>query len=422
MIKNLFFLFLLSAGLLNAQDFWQKLTMPMEGLNIYSLSADNNGAVYAGGYGQGLYKSIDNGASWDSSGLAGYWIREIDINAQGDIFVVGIGATYGSGILRSQDGGDTWEKVFGWEDNWGGINCVHVADDGSIWTGMNYSPQHNGIYRSTDNGASWDSVFSDTENFYTITSKPDGKIFVGSYDKAYRSLDNGETWAYYETTDDNPKQFNDITDMAVNKSGQIFLVTAGYGIYRSDDDGVSWIQVRGAGSEYSAILITSAQEIYAATLGSWVYRSQDNGESWTLLNGGLTNDGDYGKYIKSLCINKEGYVFAGSDGAGVFRSMDVVSDIHAPIANPYEFKLAQNYPNPFNPLTAINFQLASSSNVRLVVYNLLGQEVKTLLSGKLSAGSHQVVFNASKFSSGVYFYKLMSDAGFVQTRKMVILK
>ncbi len=136
----------------------------------------------------------------------------------------------------------------------------------------------------------------------------------------------------------------------------------------------------------------------------------------------MTNDGDYGKYIKSLCINKEGYVFAGSDGAGVFRSMDVVSDIHAPIANPYEFKLAQNYPNPFNPLTAINFQLASSSNVRLVVYNLLGQEVKTLLSGKLSAGSHQVVFNASKFSSGVYFYKLMSDAGFVQTRKMVILK
>jgi len=421
MFKKIFFLFSLLFFTLNAQDFWQQVDMP-EGLNIHSLAADKDGTVFAGGYGQGMYKSVDNGATWDSSGLAGYWIKDMDINSNGDIFIVGLGDTYGSGILRSTDHGDTWTRVFGFDDNWGGFNCVHIADDGSIWTGMNYSPQHNGIYRSSDNGASWDSVFSDTENFYTITTKPGGKIFAGSFDKSYRSLDGGKTWDYYETTDDNPEQFNEIVDMEVNKAGQIFLATAGFGIYISADDGESWTQVRGAGADYSDLLITADQDIYAATRGYWVYRSTDNGENWSLINSGLTNDGEYGKYILSLCVNSDGYIFAGSDGAGVFRSVDMVSDIVEASINPLEFRLEQNYPNPFNPVTTINFQLALAGNVQIAVYNLLGQKVKTLISGKLSAGAHQVTFDASEYSSGVYFYKLTTDNGYVQTRKMVLLK
>ena len=405
----------------HAQNFWQKLDM-VDGLNIHSLAADKDGAVYAGGYAQGLFKTVNNGATWDSSGLAGYWVRDMDINENGDIFVVGIGMTYGSGILRSVDHGATWENVFGFDDNWGGFNCVHIADDGSIWTGLNYSSEHNGIYRSTNNGASWDSVFSDTENFYTITTKPGGKIFAGSYDKAYRSLDGGKTWSFFETPDSSPEQFNEVVDMAVNKAGQVFLATAGYGIYRSDDDGENWIQIKGAGSDYSSILITDNQDIYAATRGSWVYRSSDNGQNWSLLNSGLTDDGEYGKYILSLCVNKDGYIFAGSDGAGVFRSVDAVTDISVSDVKPLEFRLDQNYPNPFNPLTTIRFQLASAGMVHLNVYNVLGQKVKTLINAKMSAGVHNITLNASDLSSGIYFYKLTSDNGLVQIRKMVLIK
>jgi photosystem II stability/assembly factor-like uncharacterized protein len=421
MFKKILLLLFSMMFILNAQDFWQKCNMP-DGLNIYSLAADNDGVVYAGGYGQGMFKSADDGASWDSSGLAGYWVVDIDINDNGDIFVAGIGSTYGSGILRSTDHGDTWARVFGFDDNWGGFNCVHIDDNGVIWTGLNYSPEHNGIYRSSDNGATWDSVYSDTKNFYTITTKPGGKIFVGSYDRVYRSLDNGKNWGYYETTDDNPEQFNEIVDMAVNKAGEIFLATAGYGIYRSADDGESWIEVKGAGPDYSSLLITANQDIYAATRGYWVYRSADNGGNWELLNSGLTNNGEYGKYILSLCVNSNGYIFSGSDGAGIFRSVDMVSEIAEAAIDPLEFRLEQNYPNPFNPVTTINFQLALAGNVQIAVYNLLGQKVKTLISGKLSAGAHQITFNASEYSSGVYFYKLTTDNGYVQTRKMVLLK
>jgi len=92
----------------------------------------------------------------------------------------------------------------------------------------------------------------------------------------------------------------------------------------------------------------------------------------------------------------------------------------APTA-PTSYRLNQNYPNPFNPTTTISFNLEKASNVKLVVYNVLGQKVATLLDSRLNAGEQAVVFDASKLSSGVYFYRL--DAGdFTSVKKMVLMK
>ncbi len=90
-----------------------------------------------------------------------------------------------------------------------------------------------------------------------------------------------------------------------------------------------------------------------------------------------------------------------------------------PVVN--NFYLAQNYPNPFNPSTKINFGLKNSGNVEISVYNILGKKVATLVNGFKSAGNHSVSFNASNLSSGIYFYKIVTN-GFVQTRKMLLLK
>ena len=88
---------------------------------------------------------------------------------------------------------------------------------------------------------------------------------------------------------------------------------------------------------------------------------------------------------------------------------------------PNKFELGQNYPNPFNPTTTINFTLGQASDVKLAVYNVLGQKVATLLDEHMSAGSYPIVFNASKLASGVYFYRL--DAGnFTSIKKMMLLK
>jgi endo-1,4-beta-xylanase len=89
--------------------------------------------------------------------------------------------------------------------------------------------------------------------------------------------------------------------------------------------------------------------------------------------------------------------------------------------NPKSFMLSQNYPNPFNPTTQIDYTIPQSGNISLKVFNLLGQEVKTLFNGFRIAGSYTVKFNGTGLGSGIYFYCLRADK-FVEMKKFVLLK
>jgi len=88
---------------------------------------------------------------------------------------------------------------------------------------------------------------------------------------------------------------------------------------------------------------------------------------------------------------------------------------------PQSFSLYQNYPNPFNPTTTIKFSLPVSSNVKINVYNSLGQLVETLLNKEMGSGYHEINFDASKLTSGVYFYQLQTDKN-ISVKKMLLLK
>jgi hypothetical protein len=88
---------------------------------------------------------------------------------------------------------------------------------------------------------------------------------------------------------------------------------------------------------------------------------------------------------------------------------------------PTEFSLSQNYPNPFNPVTHIRFGLPKASNVKIEIYNLLGQRVAVLLNKRKPAGYHTVEFDGRNFSSGVYLYRIQADE-FQQVKKMLLVK
>ncbi|OGB66071.1 MAG: hypothetical protein A2Y94_12380 [Caldithrix sp. RBG_13_44_9] len=88
---------------------------------------------------------------------------------------------------------------------------------------------------------------------------------------------------------------------------------------------------------------------------------------------------------------------------------------------PKDYRLNQNYPNPFNPTTSFSFYLPVSENVTLKIYDILGREVDTLINKKLTAGEHQLEYDASRLATGIYFYKLSTD-NFSQTRKMLLMK
>ena len=97
------------------------------------------------------------------------------------------------------------------------------------------------------------------------------------------------------------------------------------------------------------------------------------------------------------------------------------TDVESEKALPEQYTLYQSYPNPFNPTATISFELPTSGNVSLKVFNTLGEEVETLINDFKSAGKYSVQFNGSRLASGVYFYRLQAG-DFVQTRKMLLLK
>jgi hypothetical protein len=141
------------------------------------------------------------------------------------------------------------------------------------------------------------------------------------------------------------------------------------------------------------------------------YGTTTQPQSYTYIDENLAT-GSYTYRLKQVDLNGSEYYY---------------DELTAEITyNPSEFALQQNYPNPFNPSTQIDFSLAADSKVTLNVYSLLGEKVATLVNSNLTAGVHQVNFDAANLNSGAYFYRIeatgINGVNFVEVRKMLLTK
>jgi len=105
----------------------------------------------------------------------------------------------------------------------------------------------------------------------------------------------------------------------------------------------------------------------------------------------------------------------------VVRDISTNIQINMQDFHPENFSLSQNFPNPFNPATTIRFVLSKGSKVTLKVYNILGKEIVVLIDGKKTAGIHSVLWDASGFESGIYFYKLETE-NYFEVKKLILLQ
>ena len=203
----------------------------------------------------------------------------------------------------------------------------------------------------------------------------------------------------------------------------IFTGTSGGGVFLSTNNGASWTMVNsGLTNANVRSLTVSGVNIFAGTYGGGVFISTNNGASWTAVNSGLTNTD-----VRSLTVS-DANLFAGTYCGGVWRCpmSELVALDEASAQKPGSFDLLQNFPNPFNPTTTIKFDLPNSSNVTLKIYNLLGQEERTLVSGNKQAGYHTVIWDGKNnqgaaVSSGVYLYRLQTGE-YSKTMKLMMLK
>lgn len=154
-----------------------------------------------------------------------------------------------------------------------------------------------------------------------------------------------------------------------------------------------------------------------------IFTDPQNGD-YTLFEGSVAIDAGIAYYEDAsgnVLINLDSTQYTrNAPDLGAIES-DYVSGINSVDEIPQSYSLAQNYPNPFNPKTTISYSIPSQLYVTLKIYDLLGNEVKTLVNEKRSSGKHIVEFDGTGLASGIYFYRLQAGS-YMETKKLILLK
>ena len=149
-------------------------------------------------------------------------------------------------------------------------------------------------------------------------------------------------------------------------------------------------------------------------------------EFWGSALAKLDSDGD-GKTNGQELGDPNGVWRSGQSNPGVLSAVTnpgnqaSVTSVGNIAGLPTEYKLYNNYPNPFNPSTKIKFNLPEAAFTKLIIYDLIGKEVETLVNSELKSGTHEVTFDARNIASGVYIYTLQTN-NFTSTKKLLITK
>jgi photosystem II stability/assembly factor-like uncharacterized protein len=244
------------------------------------------------------------------------------------------------------------------------------------------------------------------------------QIYIGTSNGRILSTSNGgANWTL-------STGFTYVSDFAVDKTDDkiCYASCGGTGsnkVLKTTNGGLNWTNISGnipLAAVNSIILRNTAPRVLFAGTDLGVYMSSNEGASWSLFNTGMPTVEVYD--LKYRETNK--ILLAATHGRGCFKiDLTGLTGIQSNNITAEKYGLSQNYPNPFNPSTKIKYSIPGSAYVTLKVYDILGNEVETIVSGMQTRGIYDVQWNAGKFASGVYIYKI--NAGSYNESKMMLL-
>jgi hypothetical protein len=277
----------------------------------------------------------------------------------------------------------------------------------------------NGVYLSTNNGTNWTQTSLNGVGVYSIAILGNN-VFAGSYlFGVYHSTNNGTNWAQ--------TSLNNLLVYSLATIGNnIFAGTTSFGgVYLSTNNGTNWTLTSLINKTVGS-LATNGNNIFAGTGTNFeyygVYISTNNGSNWIQKNQGFSAI----PTVRALLITNN-YIFAGTGNPyacyGVWRRSlsEIIGIQNISTETPSSYSLSQNYPNPFNSTSNLKFQIVNTEDVKLIVYDIMGKEVQTLVNERLKPGTYEAAFDASTLNTGVYFYKLITNT-FSETKKMLLIK
>ncbi|MFZ4591600.1 MAG: T9SS type A sorting domain-containing protein [Ignavibacteria bacterium] len=389
----------LSSAISNAQ--WVQLPNAPYGATIQCFT--NSGTnLFAGTYLSGIFLSTNYGENWSARGITGQTVYSI-VSSGVYLFAGTLSSVY-----RSSNNGSNWADIY----NAAGTLFLCLASNGSnVFAGTNGS----GILRSTNNGDNWTTVNNGLTNTYIHSLLTSGtNIFAATNGGVFLSTDNGFNWSAINTG---------LTNLFVNvlaSSGiNLYAGTWGGGVFVSSINGGTWTASNNGLANHNIRTLTVSEPYVLISNSNGVFLSAGPGSIWRNRNQGFITI----PVVNSLLVLNN-YIYAGTANQSVWRrnlSEIITSTELISQSNTDSYSLKQNYPNPFNPATNIRYEIPKTGFVKLVVFDALGCERRTLVNEVKQAGNYSVDFIASELSSGIYFYKLESN-GFSDIKKMMLIK
>lgn len=380
---------------------------------LTSISAPDDNNVWICGYTGVVKKTTNGGTTWTSTTSPAaedlYNIWAVDANV-----ALTTSSPAATKVYRTSNGGANWTLVF--TQNAGFIDAIWMtsASNGFMMgdpVGGRWS-----LWRTTNGGVNWDStglfvpqVASEAGWNNSLYISGNTIYFGTNANRIYYSTNNGASWSSQTTPAANQYAiwFN---NASVGLSG-------GAGMYSTVNGGTTWSNLTAPGTGNISGITGIGTTWYFVRQANLIHKSTNNGTTWTTDYTATVGD----QYLHIAMSRTGTRMWATKSNGGISKSEGAVGI--APISNeiPSTFGLEQNYPNPFNPSTTFKFNVPSASNVSLKIYDMLGNEITTLVNENLQSGVYEVKFDASTLSSGVYFYSLNAGS-FSATKKMMLVK
>ena len=346
-----------------------------------------------------VFISTDFGSNWTQTSFAQIFYS---LGVSGNYLFAGV--NHFAGVYVTTNNGANWTQVTPLHLMSQHITSI-LTSGSNIYIG-GWGPGHLAV--STNTGTNW--VITSLNQEIMSTALAGNYLYAGSKNNGvYLSTNNGTDW---QQTSLNNKS---VYSLIIN-NGKVFAGTISNGIFTSTNNGVDWTQTSLNYQSVRAFAV-SGTYLFAGTENEGVYLSTNNGVNWSQKNDGFP----WPVTILSLCIVNN-YVIAGSSISAWRRPLSEFLGLkNISYQVPNEFSLSQNYPNPFNPKSKIKFQIAKLSGAKMVIFDILGREVASLVNEQLKPGTYEVEWDASSNPSGVYFYRLITDK-YIETKKMVLIK
>lgn len=295
------------------------------------------------------------------------------------------------------------------------------------------------MYKSINSGSGWSLQYTFSGGkalSIAVSSTSTDTAYVGvlpvgsSVAAVYRTVNGGTAWTNISGSSI-PNRYP--TRVHVNQyySKEVYVTFGGFGtahVLKSTNAGENWINITGnlpdVPTHSVAVDPVYPQNIYVGNdLG--IYVSTNGGTSWYEYRTGMP----YALVFDLTIVNVSRKLRATTHGNGIWERKLISNPVAVQNNNseiPKDYKLYQNYPNPFNPVTTIKFDIPTlkgkTGYVKIDVYDLLGKKISSLINENLSSGNYSVNFDASRFATGTYVYRLSVNNEVIATKKMLMIK